>query len=126
MRYIVKAMLKEDKGRLLRLAIDDGSLGKGSIAGGEYIRNMHSARLLEDGTATWIEVCFCTPPLAEERPYWEEYFQLLQITDAVSRRICKHETGEKPWACKTCTCTLIQEKEMEGLGKPFYQSLTGL
>ena len=126
MRYLVKAILKEGKGSPLKQAIDNGSLGKGSIAGDEYIRNMKSARLLEDGTATWVEVCFCTPPLAEEGPYWEEYFHLLQITDAVSRKVCKHETGESLWACKTCSCTPEKEKEMESWGKPFYQSLPSL
>jgi hypothetical protein len=31
---------------------------------------------------TWVEVCFCREPLAEERPYWEEYFELLSRSDA--------------------------------------------
>jgi hypothetical protein len=123
MRYIVKAKLKKDKQQQLRQAIDNSTLGKGSIAGGEYIRDMKHARLLEDETATWIEVCFCNPPLAEERPYWEEYFHLLKITDAVDRKNCKHETGAKPWSCVNCSCAIQQEKEMENLGNSFYKSL---
>ena len=123
MRYVVKAKLKEGKSEMLKKAVENGSLGKGSVAGTEYIRNMKNARLLEDGTASWIEVCFCTPPLAEERPYWEAYFELLEITDATDRKTCKHETGESLWSCVNCACTHIKEKEMENLGNPFYNSL---
>jgi hypothetical protein len=123
MRYLIKAKLKEEKQQQLKQAIDNTTLGKGSIAGGEYIRNMKSARLLEDGTTTWIEVCFCDPPLAEERPYWGEYFYLLKITDATDRKNCKHETGKKFWSCVNCNCTAKQEKEMENWGDSFYKSL---
>ncbi len=123
MRYLVKAKLKEGKLQQLKEAIDNNTLGKGSVAGGEYIRDMKHARLLKDKTATWIEVCFCDPPLAEERPYWEEYFHLLKITDATNRKNCKHETGAKPWSCVNCKCTAHQEKEMKNFGVPFYESL---
>jgi hypothetical protein len=123
MRYLVKAKVKEEKRRELKQAIDNATLGKGSVAGSEYIRDMKNARLLEDGTAAWVEVCFCNPPLAEERPYWEEYFQLLNTTDAANRKNCKHETGVKLWSCVNCNCTAKQEKEMENLGDSFYKSL---
>lgn len=105
--------------------MEKGLLGKGSVAGTEYIRNIKAARLLEDGIATWIEVCFCNPPLAEERPYWEEYFELLEITDAADRKSCKHETGEKAWSCVNCNCTDKRQSEMENLGDPFYDGLNG-
>jgi len=55
-------------------AIITGTLGRGSIAGDEYLHNMKEARVNRDGVATWVETCFCDPPLAEEREYWEEYF----------------------------------------------------
>lgn len=58
MRYLVKAKLKEGKSEQLKKTVENGSLGKGSVAGTEYIRNMKNARLLKDGTETWIEVCF--------------------------------------------------------------------
>jgi hypothetical protein len=74
MRYLVKARVKSGKERALVRAIDDGTLGKDSIAGDEYVHNMREARV-ESGVATWVETCFCDPPLAEERPYWEAYFR---------------------------------------------------
>jgi hypothetical protein len=123
MRYVVKAFLKKDKQLQLKRAIDEGKLGAGSVAGGEYIRDMKHARLLDDGSAEWIEVCFCDPPLDEERPYWEEYFDLNDIEDATDRKICKHETGELPWSCVDCACTKKQEKELMRVGSSFYESL---
>lgn len=45
MRYLVRARLKPGCERSLVHAIEDGTLGKGSVAGGEYLRNMHEARL---------------------------------------------------------------------------------
>jgi len=68
-RYLVKAKVKTGKSESLLRSIGDGTLGKRSIAGDEYIYNMNEARLNADGVATWVETCFCDPPLAEERPY---------------------------------------------------------
>ncbi len=123
MRYFVKAVLRKEKQLQLKRAIDNGELGAGSVAGGEYIRDMKHARLLDDGSAEWIEVCFCNPPLDEERPYWEEYFDLKEITDATDRKNCKHETGKLPWSCVNCNCTKKQETELIKMGKSFYESL---
>jgi hypothetical protein len=107
---------------LLR-AIDDGRLGRGSVAGGEYLRNMARAQRLEDGLVRWVEVCFCWEPLDEERPYWEEYFELVKVQDAHSRRRCRDLDGSEPWACSDCDCTERLEARMEGWGRPFLEVL---
>jgi len=98
-RYLVEAKLKPGKSKPLLQSINDGTLGKGSIAGDEYIYNMSDARLNGNSAATWVETYFCDPPLEEERPYWEEYFDLVSVKDAHSRRNCRHENGTEPWAC---------------------------
>jgi hypothetical protein len=118
-RYLVKAKLKSGKSKSLLQSINDGTLGKGSIAGDEYIYNMNEARLNGDGAATWVETCFCDPPLAEERPYWEEYFELITVKDAHSRRNCRHENGTEAWACCDCDCTKKLEERLRGQGEPF-------
>ena len=123
MRYLVKARTKPNKEAALLCAIENGRLGRGSIAGDEYLHNMEQARLRADGTATWVEVCFCDPPLAEERPYWEEYFDLLAIKDAHARRNCRHENGTEPWACCDCDCTERLESKLQGEGASFLESL---
>ena len=81
MRYLLKARVKPGKKPALIDAIDQQTLGRGSIAGDEYLHNMQQARVDDAGAATWVETCFCDPPLAEERPYWEEYFDLLRVKD---------------------------------------------
>jgi hypothetical protein len=122
-RYLVKAKIKAGKTRPLLNAVDSETLGQGSIAGDEYIYNMTEARVNEEGVATWVETCFCDPPLAEERPYWEEYFELLNVKDAHSRRNCRHENGTEPWACCDCDCTQKLGEKLRSSGKSFLQNL---
>jgi hypothetical protein len=123
MRYLVKARVKSGKERALAKAIKEQTLGRGSIAGDECLDDMENARLQEDGTTVWVEVCYCPTPLQEERPYWEEFFDLIRIQDAHARRNCRHENGTEPWACSNCTCTKQLEERLQTRGKPFVQSL---
>ncbi len=123
MRYLVRARVKPGCERELLAAIEDGSLGRGSVAGGEYLRNMQSARSCEDGTARWIEVCYCATPLEEERPYWEAFFELEKVQDAHARHRCHDETGREPWACGDCDCTERLEAVVETWGEPFMDVL---
>jgi hypothetical protein len=123
MRYLVKARVKSGKERELIRAIDEGTLGRGSIAGDEYLHNMEQARIAVGNVATWVEVCFCDPPLEEERPYWEEYFDLLSVKDAHSRRNCRHENGTERWACCDCDCTNKLEEKLGDQGTLFVERL---
>ena len=123
MRYLVKARVESGKESDLISAIQNETLGNGSIAGDEYLYDMEQARLNENGIATWVETCFCDPPLAEERPYWEEYFQLLSVKNAHSRRNCRHENGTEPWACCDCDCTQRLEEKLRGQGESFLKRL---
>ena len=123
MRYLVKARVKSGREKALLNAIADGSLGKGSIAGDEYAYDMEQARIGQDGTAQWVETCFCATPLAEERPYWEKYFELLNVKDAHNRKNCRHENGVEPWACSNCDCTKRLEEKLQQLGKAFLETL---
>ena len=119
MRYLVTARLKPNRGEALDRAIEDGTLGAGSIAGDEYLHNMADARELQDGSVKWVETCFCATPLAEERPYWEAYFDLLSVKDAHARSRCRHESGEEHWACGSCDCTARLEQRLAATGQPF-------
>jgi hypothetical protein len=123
MRYLVKAKVKPGHERPLLDAIASGSLGRGSVAGDEYLDDMKKARVEEDGVCTWIEVCFCPAPLEEERPYWEEYFELLQIKDAHARKNCRDANGTEPWACCNCDCTRRLERRLALLGERFLDNL---
>lgn len=129
MRYLVTARVKPGREQALLEAIENQSLGQGSVAGDEYLRNMTDARLREDGTVSagtfvrWVEVCFCRTPLEEERPYWEEYFDLVKVQDAHARHKCRDETGEEPWACGDCDCTERLEARLRNTGEAFLEAL---
>jgi hypothetical protein len=123
MRYLVRARIKPGEKQSLLEAIERGTLGKGSVAEGEYLRNMQAARLFPDGTARWVEVCYCPSPLQEERPYWEQYFELVKVQDAHDRAQCRDHNGSEPWACENCDCTERLERRLEQLGAPYLTKL---
>jgi hypothetical protein len=119
MRYLVSARLKPENTAALAKAVASGTLGQGSVAGDEYLRAMATARQHEDGRIQWVEVCFCATPLAEERPYWEEYFDLTKVQDAHARSRCRDENGTEPWACMDCDCSARLEARLASQGRPF-------
>lgn len=123
MRYLVRARVKPGREAELLRAIDDGTLGQGSLAEGEYLRNMEEARLCADQTARWVEVCYCPTPLQEERPYWEKYFDLMRVQDAHDRRKCRDENGTESWACGDCDCTARLERKLKESGREFLESV---
>ena len=123
MRYLVKAKVKPGQEKALLEAIESGRLGQGSVAGDEYLDDMQKARITQDGVCAWVEVCFCATPLQEERPYWEDYFDLLHIQDAHARKHCRDANGTEPWACCNCDCTRKLEERLQLIGDSFRDSL---
>jgi len=123
MRYLVRARVRTDRKPALLREIEEETLGQGSVAEGEYLRNMEQARLCPDDTARWVEVCYCPTPLQEERPYWEKYFELTRVQDAHDRRRCRDQNGTEPWACGDCDCTERLERKLQTAGQPFLESL---
>ncbi len=123
MRYLVRARVKDGCEQRLLQAIEDETLGQGSVAEGEYLRNMQDARVYPDGTARWVEVCYCPTPLLEERPYWEKYFELSKVQDAHDRRKCRDENGSESWACGDCDCTKKLEQRLTERGESFLKIL---
>ena len=123
MRYLVTARVKKNQAGALARAIDEGTLGRGSVAGDEYFRNMDEARALDDGRVQWVEVCYCYTPLAEEREYWEKYFHLDRVQDAHARSRCKDLNGTEAWACGDCDCSARLEARLATKGRPFLEKL---
>jgi hypothetical protein len=122
-RYLVTARVKTGREEALADAIDDGTLGAGSIAGDEYFRNMDQARQLDDGRVQWVEVCYCPTPLQEEREYWEGYFDLVKVQDAHARSRCRDLNGAEPWACGDCDCSARLEARLATRGRAFLSEL---
>ena len=123
MRYLVRARVKPGREADLLGAIEQKTLGQGSVAEGEYLRTMQEAWVGANETARWVEVCYCPTPLQEERPYWEQYFDLTRVQDAHDRRKCRDENGTAPWACGECDCTARLEEKLKASGSPFLDSL---
>lgn len=123
MRYLVRALVKPGCQSKLLDTIQRGTLGQGSVAEGEYLRDMRHARLFPDQTIRWVEVCYCPTPLQEERPYWEEYFELVKVQDAHDRRKCRDDNGSEPWACGSCDCTARLEEKLKNKGSSFLECL---
>jgi hypothetical protein len=123
MRYLVRARVKHGREIDLLQGIQNETLGQGSVAEGEYLRNMSEARFCSDQTVRWVEVCYCPTPLQEERPYWEKYFDLTKVQDAHDRRKCRDENRSEPWACGDCDCTARLEQRLEKTGTPFIDTL---
>jgi hypothetical protein len=122
-RYLVRARVRPGCEQPLLTAIENRTLGRGSVAGSEYLRNMADARLFPDQTARWVEVCYCPTPLLEERPYWERYFELTKVQDAHDRRQCRDQNGSEAWACENCDCTERLERKLAQSGEPFLKVL---
>ncbi len=125
MRYLVKGKVKPGKTAALREAIANGTLGRGSVAGDEYLHDMRTARVNQNGEARWVETCFCAAPLEEERPYWQKYFELVSVKDAHSRGDCRHENGTELWACCDCDRTRRLEEKLTNSGDSFLQTIQG-
>ena len=124
MRYLVTARVKPGKASALTDAIGNGALGDGSIAGDEYLRDMAAARQHDDGRVQWVEVCFCPTPLAEERDYWEEYFDLEKVQNAHARSRCRDLNETEPWACVDCDCSARLEARLKTKGRAFLKLLS--
>ena len=114
--------LVEECSELLE-AIDNKSLGQVSVAGREYLRDMANARQDVNDRTCWVEVCYCPTPLQEEKPYWEEYFESLEIKNAHDRKQCRDLNGTESWACDTCDCTERLEAKMATWGTDFIPTL---
>ena len=80
---------------------------------------MECARRLRDGSVKWVEVCYCATPLEEERPYWEEYFDLVKVQDAHARIALQGSQRRRAWACSDCDCTDKLEARLTTWGPLF-------
>ena len=61
--------------------------------------------------------------LLQPMRYLEEYFHLVRIRNAHSRRRCRDLTGEEPRACSDCDCTEKLEERLSQKGQSFLEAL---
>ena len=118
MRYLVRGKVIDGKSAALLEAIESGVLGRGSIAHKTFLKCMKEARLTTEGEVRWLEVCYCREAfgpgyeLYEELPYWEAYFEEIDV-----RFARKPEDCEGYPVCGDCDCTGKARGETEETGR---------
>ena len=123
MRYLITAKVKPDQAAALRDAIAGETLGQGSIAEGEYLRNMSLARQRADGRVQWVEVCFCGSLSRRSGPTGRSTSTCPACRTPTRASKCRDLYGNEPWACGDCDCTARLEQRMEEWGRPFLEAL---
>jgi hypothetical protein len=79
--YLVTAKPKSDRLRDLLANLRRNAYASMRPFGRALTYSLESARLREDGYATWDEEDYCTPPLAQERAaVLDEFFEELNVT----------------------------------------------
>lgn len=81
--YLVRAKPAGDLDAL-KTRLDSGDIQQLSPFGGEMHRALLRAKIAPDGTITWEEQCFCSPPLKQERTVLDQYFTDL-TTETIQR-----------------------------------------
>ncbi len=67
MIYAVSGHLIDDKRAEFHRRLTDGTIAAQRPDGAEIVASMRRARVGEDGTVRWTELCYCSPPLRHER-----------------------------------------------------------
>ena len=123
MRYLVTARVKPGREQALARPSRMARWAPDPSPAASTCATWNRARLLRDGSVKWVEVCYCNTPLEEERPYWEEYFDLMKVQDAHARTRCKDLNGEEAWACWDCDCTDKLEARLATWGPLFLHTI---
>ena len=101
MRYLVTAHVKPGRRDALRRAIDDGSLGAGSVAGDEYLHDMdHAREYRADASSGWR---FLRDTDSRKRALLEHSSSSKASRTPNARTTCRDENGAEPWAAATAT-----------------------
>ncbi len=67
MIYAVTAHLIEGREAEFHRRLTDGTIAAQRPDGMEIVASMRRARITQDGTVRWTELCYCSPPLQHER-----------------------------------------------------------
>jgi hypothetical protein len=123
MRYLVRARVKSGREADLLAAIDRGTLGAGSVAGGEYLRNMRDARLCDDGTARWVEVCFLRRAAGRGAAVLGGVLRAHPRAGRTQPPALPRRDGRRAVGVLRMRCTEKLETQMRTWGRPFLEVL---
>ncbi len=119
MKYLVRARIKVGTEDQLRQVILSGAVpGAPSYFADHLADCFAQARRQDDGSALWIETCYCEryfgKPLAEEKVYIERYFDLGRVKKVIAAKKCGDMNGEEPFKCDACDCDLPLRGRLSG------------
>ena len=72
--YSVKARYIEEKMNEFYQKLTDGTIQNQKPDGQEIINSMKRAKITDQNTIQWYEMCFCAPPLKHERETVYDHF----------------------------------------------------
>ena len=79
--YSVKARYIEEKMKEFYQKLTDGTIQNQKPDGQEIINSMKRAKIIEQNTIQWSEMCFCSPPLKHEREtVYNQFLEDIEIT----------------------------------------------
>ncbi len=82
MFYVVTARFKPFTATEFYRKLTDGTIQSQKPDGKEIVASMRRAKISQDGTVRWSEVCYCPTPLQHEREtVYDRYFEDIQTEE---------------------------------------------
>ena len=82
MYYIVSARFKPSTAAEFYRKLTDGTIQSQKPDGKEIVASMRRAKISQDGTVRWSEVCYCPTPLQHERAtVYDRFFEDIQTEE---------------------------------------------
>ena len=82
MYYAVTARFKSETAAEFYEKLTDGTIQSQKPDGKEIVASMKRAKISQDGTIRWSEVCYCPTPLQHERAtVYDHYFEDIQTEE---------------------------------------------
>lgn len=83
MIYAIRAHLVDERRAEFYRKLTDGTIASQRPDGAEIVASMRRARVAEDGTVRWTELCYCPTPLRHEREtVLDHYFSDIETETA--------------------------------------------
>ncbi len=82
MYYVVTARFKSITAAEFYEKLTDGTIQSQKPDGKEIVASMRRAKISQDGTVRWSEVCYCPTPLQHERKtVYDHFFEDIQTEE---------------------------------------------
>ena len=112
MRYLVTARVKAGRRAALDRAIDDGTLGRGSVAGGEVPpQHGRRTRATRTGACSGSRSATARRRSPKSASTGSRISISTKVQDAHARSRCRDLNGTEPWSCGDCDCSAASKRD---------------